>query len=65
MINGPLLRHTWRSQRLRVAIIALALGGWGFLMPVIYATFGVQMETLLRSGIIPEAFAPMRPGGDI
>ena len=56
MINGPLLRHTWRSHRLRVALIALALGVWGFLMPVIYATFGVQMEALLHSGIIPEAF---------
>jgi ABC-2 type transport system permease protein len=56
VINGPLLRHTWRTHRLGVALIALAVGAWGFLMPVIYATFGVQMETLLRSGIIPEAF---------
>jgi ABC-2 type transport system permease protein len=56
VINGPLLGHTWRSHRLRVALIALALGAWGFLMPVIYATFGVQMEALLRSGIIPDAF---------
>ncbi|HEY3336397.1 MAG TPA: ABC transporter permease subunit [Candidatus Limnocylindrales bacterium] len=56
MINGPLLRHTWRAHRLRVLLIALALGLWGFLMPVIYATFGRQMETLLQSGIIPDAF---------
>ena len=25
-------------------------------MPVIYATFGVQMEAIIKSGIIPEAF---------
>jgi beta-exotoxin I transport system permease protein len=56
VISGPLFRHTWRSHRMRVALITLALGAWGFLMPVIYATFGVQMETLLHSGIIPEAF---------
>ena len=56
MINVPLLRHTLRTHRLPVALIALALGVWGFLMPVIYATFGVQMEALLTSGIIPEAF---------
>jgi hypothetical protein len=56
VINGPLLGHTWRSHRLRVALIALALGAWGFLMPVIYATFGVQMEAILKSGIIPAAF---------
>ena len=56
MISGPLLRHTWRTHRVRLGIIALALGVWAFLMPVIYATFGHQMETLLKSGIIPDAF---------
>ncbi len=56
MINGPLLRHTWRGQRVRIAWIGLAMGVWAFLMPVIYATFGRQMEVLLQSGIIPDAF---------
>jgi ABC-2 type transport system permease protein len=56
VINGPLLRHTWRGNRVRVGFIALAMAAWAFLMPVIYATFGVQMEALLESGIIPEAF---------
>ncbi|HEX5828198.1 MAG TPA: ABC transporter permease subunit [Candidatus Limnocylindrales bacterium] len=56
MISGPLLRQTWRAHRLRVLLIALALGVWGFLMPVIYATFGMQMEVLLESGIVPDAF---------
>ena len=56
MISGPLLRHTWRGNRARVGFLALAMGVWAFLMPVIYATFGVQMEALLKSGIIPEAF---------
>ena len=56
MISGPLLRHTWRAHRLRVLVLTLALGVWGFLMPVIYATFGIQMEAIIKSGIIPEAF---------
>jgi len=56
MISVPLLRHTWRTHRVRLAIIALSLGAWGFLMPVIYATFGHEMEALLNSGIIPDAF---------
>jgi ABC-2 type transport system permease protein len=56
VISGPLLRHTWRGHRARVLAIALGLGIWGFLMPVIYATFGVQMEAILHSGIIPDAF---------
>ena len=54
--HGPLLRQTWRAQRTRVAVIAMALGIWSSLMPVIYATFGGQMESLIQSGIIPEAF---------
>ena len=56
MISGPLLRQTWRAQRTRVAVIAVALGIWSSLMPVIYATFGRQMESLIQSGIIPQAF---------
>jgi ABC-2 type transport system permease protein len=56
MINGPLLGQTWRTHRVRVGWIALAMGVWAFLMPVIYATFGKQMATLLESGIIPDAF---------
>ena len=56
MISGPLLRHTWRTHRVRLGIIVLSLGAWGFLMPVIYATFGHQMESLIKSGIIPDAF---------
>ena len=56
MISGPLLRQTWRAQRTRVAVIAVALAVWSSLMPVIYATFGRQMESLIQSGIIPQAF---------
>lgn len=56
MISLPLLRHTWRTHRVRLAIVSLALAIWAFLMPVIYATFGREMEVILESGIIPEAF---------
>ena len=56
LVSLPLLRQTWRTQRVRVALIALALAIWSFLMPVIYATFGRQMESIMQSGIIPDAF---------
>lgn len=56
MINGALLRHTWRGQGTRLVLVALALAAWGFLMPVIYATYGRQFEVLVESGIIPEVF---------
>jgi ABC-2 type transport system permease protein len=56
MISLPLLRHTWRTHRARVALITLALAAWGWIMPVIYATFGRQLEVILESGIVPEMF---------
>ncbi len=63
MINGPLLRQTWRAHAVRVGLIALALAVWSYLMPVIYATFGRQMETLINSGIVPQAFLKLMGGG--
>ncbi len=56
MISRPLLVHTWRTHRVRVALIAIALGIWAWIMPVIYATFGRSLEVILHSGVIPDAF---------
>lgn len=63
-MNGPLLRHTWRSQRLRLLAVALALFGWGLVLPIVYAQFGATFRSLLESGIIPPAIANFG-GGDI
>lgn len=52
-ISLPLLRRTLGVHRVRVALLALALVVWSFLMPVVYATFSVQMEALLDSGAMP------------
>jgi ABC-2 type transport system permease protein len=63
-MNGALLRHTWRSQRTKLAIIAIALSVWGFLLPIIYAQFGSQFTALMNSGLMPKQFARLG-GGDI
>ena len=63
-MNGALFRHTWRSQRLKLAVVSTALAVWGFLLPVIYARFGAQFREILDSGILPEQFAKLG-GGDI
>src|SRR5262245_5663860 len=63
-MNGALLRHTWRSQRTKLAILSIALIVWGFLPPVIYARFGSQFTALLESGLFPEQFARFG-GGDV
>ena len=63
-MNGPLFRQTWRSQRLKLAVVSTALAVWGFLLPVIYARFGSQFRAIMDSGIFPEQFAKFG-GGDI
>ena len=63
-MNGALLRHTWRVQRLKLAIVSIALAIWGFLLPLIYARFGSQFRALMESGMLPEQFAKFG-GGDI
>jgi ABC-2 type transport system permease protein len=61
-MNLVLLRHTWRSQRLKLGIVAIALAGWGLLMPIIYSQFGVQFKQLFESGVIPKQFAQFGEG---
>src|SRR3954471_8198377 len=63
-MNGVLLRHTWRLQRTRLAIVSIALAVWGFLLPVIYARFGSQFAALANSGLLPEQFSRFG-GGDV
>ncbi len=63
-MNLPLFRHTWRSNRLRLLIVAVALVLWGSLLPVIYDAFGEQFKTIVESGAIPEQFTNIG-GGDI
>jgi ABC-type transport system involved in multi-copper enzyme maturation permease subunit len=63
-MNGALLRHTWRLQRTRLAVVSIALAVWGFLLPVVYARFGSQFTALMKSGLLPEQFARLS-GGDV
>src|SRR5919108_994554 len=61
-MNGPLFRHTWRSQRLKLGVVSVALMIWGFLLPLIYAKFGSQFRAVMESGIFPEQFARLGSG---
>lgn len=63
-MNVPLFGHTWRANRGRLAIVAVALTLWGALLPIIFDAFGAQFQELQESGIIPEAFSQFG-GGDI
>lgn len=63
-MNAVLLAQTWRAQRLKLAVVALALAIWSALMPIVYGSFGTRFRALLESGIIPEQFARFG-GGDV
>lgn len=64
MIDGPLFAHTWRMQRVKLAVVCLGLIGWGLVTPIVYAQFGAQFRMLLENGLMPEQFAQFG-GGDI
>jgi ABC-2 type transport system permease protein len=46
-VSIAVFRHVVRQYRLRLIVIVAALTGWGMLMPVVYATFGVQMQQIV------------------
>lgn len=62
-MNHVLLLRVLSAQRVKLWVVMLALGLWGFLMPVIYAEFGQQFERLLESGAFPEEFRQLSEFG--
>ena len=53
-MSGPLFVRTLGSQGVRWITVALAIFGWGLLIPIIYAAFSDAMRELANSGAIPE-----------
>jgi ABC-2 type transport system permease protein len=49
-----LLGHTLRANAARALLVALGLAAWGFLMPVVYVTFGAEFKALVQAGLIPQ-----------
>ena len=63
-MNLALLVHTWRANRLRLAVVTVALTFWGSLMPIIFDAFGEQFQDIMDSGAFPNQFMEFG-GGDI
>ena len=61
-MNGRLLVQTWRWQALKFALVAVALVGWGVLIPVIYVAFVEPLRDALDRGLIPEQFVNFGSG---
>jgi ABC-2 type transport system permease protein len=53
-MNAHLLLQTWRWQRVRWIVVALAAFGWGMLIPLFYAVFSDAFREFVESGLIPE-----------
>jgi ABC-type transport system involved in multi-copper enzyme maturation permease subunit len=51
-----LFTRTVAAARWRVAAVAAGLAAWGFLLPVVYATFGADLRKLVDSGLFANVF---------
>lgn len=54
-MNTVLFGRAWHSQRIKLLAVALGLATWGFLLPVVYATFGADIERLVEGGSFGQA----------
>jgi ABC-2 type transport system permease protein len=63
-VSQALFAHTWRSQRTKLLVVCVAIAAWSAFLPVIYQSFGVQMRSLVDSGIIPKQLTNFG-GGDV
>jgi ABC-2 type transport system permease protein len=56
-MNFALLRQTWRFQGVKLTLVCCGLLVWGFVLPIIYAQFGVSLKALMDTGMFPPEFA--------
>ena len=63
-MNLALFGHTWRANRARALIVAVALAIWGTFMPIIFDSFGSTFADIFESGAFPPQFTQFG-GGDI
>jgi ABC-2 type transport system permease protein len=55
-VSAILLRRTLGGARWRLLVVAAGLATWGFLLPVIYATFGADFRQLVEGGYFGDLF---------
>jgi len=55
-VSAILLRRTLGAARWRLLAVAAGLATWGFLLPVIYATFGADFRQLVEGGYFGDLF---------
>jgi ABC-2 type transport system permease protein len=55
-MSATLLRRTLAAGRWRLIAVSAGLAAWGFVLPVIYATFGADFRRLVESGYFADLF---------
>ena len=63
-MNRTLLARTITAQRAKLLAVALALAAWGFITPMIYATFGQDLRELVAGNPLIRQFSRFG-GGDL
>ena len=53
-MSAVLLQRTLAAWRWRLLAVAAGLATWGFLLPVVYATFGAEIRRLVQGGYLSE-----------
>lgn len=64
-MNGPLLRHTFRANAVRLLVIAAGLVLMGVIMPVMYAAFGKEMSDFIEATPFFSQLMQNFGGGDV
>jgi len=64
-VNGPLLRYTFRSNIVRLVVIAAGLVLMGVIMPVMYAAFGQEMTDFIEATPFFSQLLQNFGGGDV
>ncbi|MBA3435610.1 MAG: hypothetical protein H0U11_03880, partial [Chloroflexi bacterium] len=47
-MNGPLFIRTLAAHRIRLLAAGSGMFAWGFVLPIIYATFGQDLKQLVE-----------------
>jgi ABC-2 type transport system permease protein len=63
-LNGSLFARTFSAYRARLLVGAVGLFAWGFVLPVIYATFGQELRELVADIPLLSQFSQFG-GGDV
>jgi ABC-2 type transport system permease protein len=55
-VSAILARRALAANRWRLAVVSVGLVLWGFLLPVVYATFGAEFRGAVEGGLFPQLF---------